>query len=67
MINDLVEAWVGDVLGVPYAELVGRRRTGMPTVSLYCEFTAISRLLDDVMPACRDRAFPIRKNDKAHR
>jgi len=49
MINDLVEDWVGDVLGVPYAELVGRRRTGMPTVSLQCEFTAISRMGDEVM------------------
>ena len=39
MINDLVEDWVSDALGVPYAELLGRRRTGMPTVSLQCEFT----------------------------
>ena len=53
MINDLVEDWVGDVLGVPYAELVGRRRTGMPTVSLQCEFTAISRLGDEVMLGLR--------------
>ena len=49
MINNLVEDWVGDALGVPYAELLGRRRTGMPTVSLHCEFTAISRMGDDVM------------------
>ena len=49
MINNLVEDWVTDALGVPYAELLGRRRTGMPTVSLQCEFTAISRMGEDVM------------------
>jgi 4-hydroxybenzoyl-CoA thioesterase len=49
MINNLVEDWVGESLGVPYAELLGRRRTGLPTVSLNCEFTAISRMGDDVM------------------
>ena len=49
MINNLVEDWVTDALGVPYAELLGRRRTGMPTVSLHCEFTAVSRMGDDVL------------------
>ncbi len=49
MINNLVEDWVTDVLGVPYAELLGRRRTGMPTVSLQCDFTAVSRMGDDVL------------------
>ena len=49
MINNLVEDWVTDALGVPYAELLGRRRTGMPTVSLQCEFTAVSRMGDEVM------------------
>lgn len=48
MINNLVEDWVTECLGVPYAELLGRRRTGMPTVSLQCEFTAISRMGEDV-------------------
>jgi 4-hydroxybenzoyl-CoA thioesterase len=48
MINNLVEDWVGDSLGVPYAELLGRRRTGLPTVSLQCDFSAISRMGDDV-------------------
>ncbi len=33
---------------MPYAELIGRRRTGLPTVSLQCEFTAISRMGDEV-------------------
>ena len=49
MINNLVEDWVTECLGVPYAELLGRRRTGMPTVSLQCEFTAISRMGEDVL------------------
>ena len=49
MINDLVEDWVSDVLGIPYAELLGRRRTGLPTVSLQCEFSAISRMGDEVL------------------
>jgi 4-hydroxybenzoyl-CoA thioesterase len=49
MINNLVEDWVSDALGVPYAELLGARRTGLPTVSLQCEFIAVSRMGDDVM------------------
>ena len=48
MLNNLVEDWVSDGLGVPYAELLGRRRTGLPTVSLQCEFTAVSRMGDAV-------------------
>jgi 4-hydroxybenzoyl-CoA thioesterase len=49
MINNLVEDWVGDALGVPYAQLLGTRRTGMPTASLQCDFSAISRMGDTVM------------------
>ena len=48
MVNNLVEDWVGEGLGVPYAELIGKRRTGLPTVSLNCEFSAVSRLGEDV-------------------
>jgi 4-hydroxybenzoyl-CoA thioesterase len=44
MVNDLNEDWVGSLLGVPYADLIGRRRTGLPTVSLQCDFTAVSRM-----------------------
>ena len=47
-LTNLVEDWVSDGLGVPYAELLGRRRTGLPTVSLQCEFTAVSRMGDAV-------------------
>jgi 4-hydroxybenzoyl-CoA thioesterase len=48
MINNLVEDWVTDALGVPYAQLLGQRRTGLPTVSLQCEFSAVSRMGEDV-------------------
>jgi 4-hydroxybenzoyl-CoA thioesterase len=49
MVNNLVEDWVTDALGIRYADLLAKRRTGLPTVSLHCEFTAISRMGDEVM------------------
>ena len=49
LLNHLVEDWVTEGLGVPFAELIGTRRTGLPTVSLQCEFTAVSRMGDDVL------------------
>jgi 4-hydroxybenzoyl-CoA thioesterase len=49
MVNNLVEDWVSDALGIRYADLLAVRRTGLPTVSLHCEFTAISRMGDEVM------------------
>jgi 4-hydroxybenzoyl-CoA thioesterase len=49
MFNDLVEDWVTHALGIPYAELLGRRRTGLPSVSLNTQFSAISRMGDEVM------------------
>jgi 4-hydroxybenzoyl-CoA thioesterase len=44
MFNDLIEDWVTQGLGIPYAELLGQRGVGLPTVSLSCQFTAISRM-----------------------
>lgn len=44
MFNQLVEDWFTEALGLPYAEILGARRTGLPTVSLACEFTAPSRM-----------------------
>lgn len=41
--NALVEDWFTEGLGIPYAELIGPRRIGLPTVSLQSEFKAISR------------------------
>jgi 4-hydroxybenzoyl-CoA thioesterase len=49
MFNDLVEDWVTECLGIPYAELLGPRRTGLPSVSLNCQFSAVSRMGDEVM------------------
>lgn len=43
MLNTLVEEWFDDGLGIPYAQLIGDRRTGLPTVRLEVDFTAISR------------------------
>jgi 4-hydroxybenzoyl-CoA thioesterase len=48
MFNGLVEDWITDGLGIPYPELIGSRRIGLPTVSLHCEFKAVSRMGDDV-------------------
>ena len=46
MINTLHERWFGEALGVPYAQYIGERRLGLPTVRLECDFTAVSRLGD---------------------
>jgi 4-hydroxybenzoyl-CoA thioesterase len=43
MLNTLHERWFGEALGVPYHEYIGRRRLGVPTVRLECDFTAVSR------------------------
>ena len=43
MLNTLVEEWFDDGLGIAYAGLIGQRRTGLPTVRLEVDFTAISR------------------------
>ena len=43
MLNGFVEQWFDEGLRVPYAGLIGERRTGLPTVRLECDFTAVSR------------------------
>ena len=43
MLNALVEQWFDEGLGIPYAHLIGARRTGLPTVRLEVDCTAISR------------------------
>ncbi len=48
MFVSLVEDFVSEELGLSYAELIGARRIGLPTVSLACEFTYPSRLGDTV-------------------
>ena len=46
MLNNVHERWFGEALGVPYVEYIGRRRLGLPTVRLECDFTAVSLLGD---------------------
>ena len=48
MFNGLVEDWVNEGLGIDYAELLGPRRIGLPTVALQTEFRAPSRHGDAV-------------------
>ncbi len=48
MFNGLIEDWVTEGLGVSYAELIGPRRVGLPTVALQSAFRAISRHGDTV-------------------
>ncbi|MCW7537761.1 acyl-CoA thioesterase [Aquabacterium sp. A7-Y] len=44
MLNNLVEDWFTEGLGLPYAHLLGPRRLGLPTVRLSSDFTAPSRM-----------------------
>ena len=48
MLNGLMEDWV-DALGIGFADLVSRRRIGLPTVRLEADFRAVSRFGDDVV------------------
>ena len=43
MLNTLVEQWFDEGLRIPFAQFIGTRRTGLPTVRLEVDFTAISR------------------------
>lgn len=48
MFNALLEDWFNQALQIPYGQMVVQRRVGTPTVSLQCDFTAISRMGDEV-------------------
>jgi len=48
ILNALVEDWFTQALGVNYAQLLGPRRIGLPTVALQSEFRAPSRMGDEV-------------------
>ncbi|MDH5538751.1 MAG: acyl-CoA thioesterase [Rhizobacter sp.] len=48
MFNALLEDWFNEGLKVPYGAMVMQRRVGTPTVNVNCDFTAISRLGDEV-------------------
>jgi len=49
MLNGLIEDWVSEGLGVGYHQLIGQRRTGLPTVRLEADFRGISRMGDRVV------------------
>jgi 4-hydroxybenzoyl-CoA thioesterase len=48
MLNALIEDWFTHALGVNYAQLLGQRRIGLPTVALQSEFRAPCRMGDAV-------------------
>ena len=48
MLNGLVEDWFDTGLGVRYRSLIVDRRIGLPSVRLEVDFTAVSRMGDDV-------------------
>ncbi|MEO8060820.1 MAG: thioesterase family protein [Burkholderiales bacterium] len=49
LFNDLLEAWIDELLPIGFAGFIKRRRFGLPTVRLEAEFKAISRMGDDVV------------------
>ena len=49
MFNGLLEDWVDGPLAIGFADLVSRRRIGLPTVRLEADFRAVSRFGDDVV------------------
>ncbi|CAM4060487.1 acyl-CoA thioesterase [Roseateles saccharophilus] len=46
MLNELVEDWFAQGLGIPFAQLIGERRIGMPTAQLDTRFRRVSRIGD---------------------
>jgi len=48
MLNGLVEDWFGQGLGIGYRTLIVDRRIGLPSVRLEVDFTAVSRMGDEV-------------------
>jgi len=48
MLNGHVEEWFGNGLGIPYRSIIIERRIGLPSVRLEVDFTAVSRMGDEV-------------------
>lgn len=48
LFNELAEDWFNEALGIDYANLIGARRIGLPTVAIDTEFRVISRQGDRV-------------------
>ena len=49
MLNDLLEAWIDDILNVGFAGYILDKRWGLPSVRLEADFKAISRMGDDIV------------------
>ena len=49
LFQDHVEAWITDALAIRYADLLGPRRVGLPSVRWESDFRAISRMGDEVI------------------
>jgi 4-hydroxybenzoyl-CoA thioesterase len=49
LFNDLLEAWVDDILQMGFTGYILDQRWGLPTVHLEADFKAVSRMGDDVM------------------
>lgn len=43
MLNEVIEDWFAEGLGIPFQQLIGERRIGMPTAQLDTRFQRISR------------------------
>jgi len=48
MFQGLVEDWFNEALDIPYHEVIGPRRIGLPTVHIATDFRAPSPLGDDI-------------------
>lgn len=48
LFQDHVECWITDRLGIPYQELLGPRRVGLPSVRWETDFRGISRMGDRI-------------------
>lgn len=55
MLNELVEDWFEQGLGLPFAQLIAQRRLGMPTARLDTRFVRVSRLGDRLRQRLRVR------------
>ena len=49
MTNALVEDWFNEGLQIDYAQMIGRRRIGLPIVKLDCEFSRPSQMGETIM------------------
>lgn len=48
MLHGVMEDWFNEGLKVNYAEFLGQRRFGMPTIRLHSDFRRISRMGDEL-------------------